>query len=300
MVLLTGIPTLEGPLIVRRECASLTTTEPKTTPAKRAGDLDKTPESKRPRLSNNKPETSPPQAGAMGSAQQTHIEPPQRSSHAPGAAQHTIAMLNSRMRGLEDNIRGLETKISEAQRVGNTQMVENLSSEWRQQKEFQKRLYEVLQSSKTAGGSVNNKPTTADPPPGQPDASSSLHQKNGKEKPPSHPQKLDPHAIHPQSSDGADAANLPQFPPSTEGGEVAVNQVSRQMQSTAGQMVQPQNTVPSHFRSPQPAANVQRGQQNANSSAVWQGQLLWNGLGSAGKKECRAKVVALSQSAVEW
>ena len=299
MVLLTGIPTLEGPLIVRRERPSLITTESKTTPAKRAGDLDKTPESKRPRLSNNKPETSPPQAGGMGTAQQSHIEISQRSSHTQGAAQHTIAMLNSKMRALEDKIRGLETKISEARRVGNTQMVEGLSSEWKQQKEFQKRLYEVIQSSnafQTAGGLANNKSTTVDPPPGQSDTSSSLHQKNGKEKPPSHPQILD----HPQSSDGVDAANLPQFTPSTEAGEVAVNQVSRQMQGAAGQIAQSQNAVPSHFRSLQPVPNVQRGQQNANSLAVWQGQLLWNGLGSAGKKECRAKVVAMSQSAVEW
>ena len=300
MVLLTGIPTLEGPLIVRRECLSLTITEPKTTPAKRAGDLDKTPESKRPRLSTNKPETSSPQAGGMGPAQQTHIESSQRSSHAQGTTQHSIAMVNSRMRALEDKIRGLETKISEAQRAGNTQMVENLSLEWKQQKEFQKRLYEVIQASnafQTAGGSANNKPTTADPPPSQSDV---LHQKSGKEKPPSHPQSLDPHAIHHQSLDGADAASLPQFTPSAEGGEVAVNQVSRQMQGAAGQMVQSQNAAPNQFRSPQPAANVQRGQPNANSSAVWQGQLLWSGLGSAGKKECRAKVVALSQSALEW
>ena len=307
MVLLTGIPTLEGPLFVRKECASLTTTEPKITPAKRAGDLEKTPESKRPRLSNNKPEVSPVQAGGIGSAQQTHMGSSQRSANAQGAA-HTIAMLNSK-------IRGLETNISEAQRAGNTQMVENLSSEWKHQKELQRRLYEFIQSSgafQTAGGSANNKPTVADPPSGQPDTSSSLHQKNGKEKLSSHPQNLDPHPMHPQSSDGADAASLPQFTPSTEGGQAAVseisippyktpvNQVSRQVQGAAGQMVQSQDAVPGHFQSLQPAANVQRGQQNTNASAVWQGQLLWNGLGSMGKKECRAKVVALSRSDAEW
>ncbi|KAF8326507.1 hypothetical protein F5887DRAFT_925247 [Amanita rubescens] len=291
MVLLTGIPMLE---------------EPKTTPAKRASDLDKTPESKRPRLSSNKPEASPPQPSGIGSAQQSHIEPSQRTSNAQGAAQHTIAVLNTKMHSLEDKIRGLEANISEARRAGNTQMVEKLSSDWKQQKDFlanfHRRLYEFMQSS-SALQAAGNKPTVADPLPSQQDPSSSLQQKSGKEKAAPHSQNLDFHTTHPHSSDGIEVevgqSAVPEIPYKAPINPVLEQERRmRQMQGATGQMVQVQNAIPGHLR-PQPAANLQRGQQTTNTFPVWQGQLIWNGVGSTGKKECRAKVVALSQNVAE-
>lgn len=223
-------------------------------------------------------------------------------------------MLNAKMRSLEDKIRGLEASISEARRAGNMQMVEKLSSEWKQQKDFlgsfHKRVYEFMQSSsafQAAGGSTTNKSTAADPLPAQHDVSSSLQQKSGKDKvaPPS--QNLDFHTTHPQSSDGTDVevgqSAVPEIPVSPY--KAPINPVLeqerriRQMQGATGQMVHVQNAIPGHSQ-PQPAANLQRGQQTTNTFPVWQGQLIWNGLGSAGKKECRAKVVALSQNVAEW
>ncbi len=215
------------------------------------------------------------------------------------------------MRSLEDKIRGLEANISEARKAGNTQMVEKLSSEWKQQKDilanFHRRLYEFIQSSsalQAAGGSLTNKPTAADPLPGQQDTSSSLQQKSGKEKAAPHSQNLDFHTTHPQSSDGIEVevgqSAVPEI--SVSPYKAPINPVleqERRMQGATGQTVHVQNAIPGHLR-PQPAANLQRGQQTANTFPVWQGQLIWNGLGSTGKKECRAKVVALSQNVAEW
>ncbi|KAK2463483.1 hypothetical protein APHAL10511_004569 [Amanita phalloides] len=302
MVLLSGIPTLE---------------EPKPTSVKRSGDVEKTPESKRPRLSQNKPERPPRQEqGEVTSTQQGHVESSQRTSTSTTTPQHAfMVQLRSRVLALEDGIRGLETKISEAQMAGNKQMADTLSLEWKKQKDFltnlQRRIYELIQSSnlmQSGGGSANNKPTTPDPPRALQDTSSALRKNENANL--FYPQSGDPYASNPQSSDGMNGL---QFASSMEGivteapivtykaqvqPTVDQDRRTRPMQGGAGQMVQSQNAMSSQLRLPQVPVNVQR-IQPSNALVVWHGQLIWNGLGPMGKKECRAKVVALSQNTAE-
>ncbi|KAF8622579.1 hypothetical protein AX15_006924 [Amanita polypyramis BW_CC] len=289
-VLLSGISTLE---------------EQKTTPTKRPGDPDRTPESKRIKLTQNKLE--PHQGSGAASVQQTHAGPPQRTSNATGAVQHnTMIQIVSKIRALEEIIRTLETRISEARMAGNTQLVDNLSSDWKEHKEIiascRRRLVEY-NAVQPGGGPRGNKSPATDPLNNPSDGSPSL-QKNGNPTLPSQSQIVDSRPTYAQSLDIVKAGGLiqQQSEASVAPYVTQVPQPSEQewrqrgAQSVTGQPVQP---LTQHLRSPQPTTNTQREQSNNNAKTVWNGQLIWNGLGSTGKKECRAKVVALSQNASE-
>jgi hypothetical protein len=264
---------------------NFTFVEPKTTPAKRAGDLDKIPESKRPRLGQNKPETPSQGNGSVPPPQGQNESSPRHISTPTGSSQHVSAtQFLATVRALDDNIRGLEAKISEARLANNAQLADKLSLDYRRQKDvlnnLQRRVLEHMQSLKSGGGSGNtNSAMTSPVAPPQADTPSTLLSTNqkrmGTDLPLSYPQTLDI-------------------------GDSQVPLDQERISSMPSRMTQPNSSPFSGHLPPQPSLDMARGQSNVNTPVVWQGQLIWNGLGSMGKKECRATVVALSQSAVEW
>ncbi|KIL67451.1 hypothetical protein M378DRAFT_159270 [Amanita muscaria Koide BX008] len=292
-VLLSGIPAAES----------------KITPTKRSSDLEKTPESKRPRLSQNNPET-PSQINRAIPERQEKGELAQPAPIPTASAQQGfVAQFLSRVRIMEDNIRALEAKISDAKLADNAQLVDQLSSECRQKKEvltnFQRRVFEhvqALKASQSGSGIGSGNPTVTPSQQGNPSAPpTNIQQKQmGGPGPSSHNQSNDLLLPYSHMSDNAEGSSSsrdhmfsdatvkpqPKWPSEQE-------HLIRSMPGTV--MHSNASPVSAHL----PSGNPTQGQSVMNSTIVWQGQFIWNGHGSAGKKECRARVVAHSPHVAE-
>ena len=282
---------------------NFTFAEPKTTPAKRAGDLDRIPESKRPRLGQNKTETPLQGNGSVPTPQGQNELSPQHISTPTAPSQHvSTAQFLATVRALDDNIRGLEAKVSEARLAKNAQLADKLSLDCKRQKDvlnnLQRRVLEHMQSLKSGSGSGSTTSAMTSPvaPPQAEIPSTLLSNSQKRDLAPSYPQTLDIGDSSISLRDVNQCA-LPEtsFKPH---GQASLDQ--ERITSTPSRMIQPNSSPFSGHLPPQPSSDAARGQFNVNTPVVWQGQLIWNGLGSMGKKECRATVVALSQSAVEW
>ncbi|KAF8638191.1 hypothetical protein AX17_002388 [Amanita inopinata Kibby_2008] len=306
--------------------------ESKNMPAKRAGDvttIERTPESKRPRLVLAQADVLPQQGSSTNSTQLTRSEIPTTSRTPASSAAHYSFMLQlvTKIRALEEKVRALESKASDARLAGNSALAEKLTLEWKHQKEFltnsQKRVREFVQVSNTNNNGNNAAVTKSSPsnaiahaPQEIPSSSLSTgrDKQNSSASTYEYPQGVESHVASQQSLINPNGLSQSQLSSVSNAGSVLrtrsspitaqmhklIEQDQRNRPLQNSQLTQVPNSLSAQV--PQPSQSTiptSRGQQKISSAVVWQGQLIWNGRGPMGKKECRSNVVALSQNVVE-